>query len=321
MKKSLFAGISVWLIATTILILLVFEPAEKPKKVEAVKQPVQTTAPTETVSGPWAPKNISFCGRLLFLEGEIREKLIEELEIEIKRYRSAGGLNSIKNNLWLSYIEKQLEKADIPPDLIWLPVIESSMRPTVTSHKGAGGYWQFMPTTASNYGLKITPYIDERFDPIKSTDAAIRHLNDLIREFDDWTASLAGWNMDPAALKEAMKQEKTINFYELKSIPKETQRFPFRLMATKLIFENPEKYEFSKTGWFPAGSYDNWQIIKIDLIVNTDSSIEKIVEETQAEYPDIKFIDFRRFNSHIIGNFLPRGNYTMYILKENSGTS
>lgn len=319
MKKGFYVGLFIALVAAFILNL---KKIEQPKKPETAKQTNSATVRAAETSNFWIPENgrIVFMNRLLFLEGEIKERLIRELEIEVKRYKFEG-LDSVKNDIWLSYIGKQLKKADLPSDLIYLPIIESSMRATITSNKGAGGYWQFMPGTASLYGLKRTPYVDERFDPIKSTDAAIFHLNYLLDRFDDWTASLGGYNMDPAALIEARKQERTINFYNLKTIPLETQRFPFRLMATKLIFENPEKYGFSKTGWLKEGTYDDWQILEIDLIVGTDSSIDEIVNEMRTEYPKLNTNDFKKFNPQIINDFLPKGNYTVYILKERYGAS
>jgi len=313
-----------WIVTTIIVVLLVFRPIEKPKKIEAAKQPIQTIAQTNESSDLWIPRTIVFLNRPLFLEGELKERLIQELKIEVKRYKS-GGLDLVKNDIWLSYIGNQIKKTDIPLDFIYLPIIESSMNPCIESSMGARGYWQFMPTTALHYKLKIEkPYLDERCDPIKSTDAAIRHLNDLVKSFDDWTASLGGYNMDPAALKEAIKQENTNNFYNLKTIPKETQRFPFRLMATKLIFENPEKYGFSKRDWVSETYYEKWEILKISLKIDAESmTIDEIVQGLKELYPDWdspKFTsDFEKYNPHILDN-LPRGRYKAYLVKRN-GTS
>jgi len=292
------------------------------KKPEIAKQPARAVVQTNEISDLWMPENgrTVFLNRLLFLEGEMKRRLIRELEIEVKRYKS-GGLNSVKNDIWLSYIGKQLKKANLPSDLIYLPVIESSMRPTIISGRGAGGYWQFMPVTASLYGLKVESYLDERFDPVKSTDAAIRHLNDLLNRFDDWTATLGGYNMDPAALTEAMKQERTINFYNLKTIPLETQRFPFRLLATKLIFENPEKYGFSKTQTDQENKYESWIIHKALIPIEGTVSIQRVIQDLEKAFPFWKSANFAEENPHILGNALPTGLYYFYVYDKRNGTS
>jgi len=308
-KKNILIG---WLVATIIIGVFVFRPIKRIKPINAPAAPaVKATVSEISENSLWVPDKIVFLNRLIFIEGEIKKRLIDELEVEVKRYRSTG-LEAIKNNFWIAYIQKQIQKAEIPEDLIYLPIIESSMSSQAVSEKGASGFWQFMPKTAEEYGLKITPYVDERFDPIKSTDAALKHLNNLVDRFNDWTAALAGWNMDPAALLEAMKQEKTINFYNLKTIPQETQRFPFRLMATKLIFENPEKYGIPKAQW-GWDDYRNYKIVEIEIIVQAETTIEKVVKQVQEEFP-IGLKEFKKFNPHLPNSYLPRGNYNVYIV-------
>jgi membrane-bound lytic murein transglycosylase D len=323
-KKSLAFGLAVWAVVTTILVFIFFRPIEKPKEAKTIKQPTQITTQAGQSSSFWLPENgrIVFLNRLLFLEDEIKTRLIRELEIEIKKYKSRG-LDFLKNDIWLSYIRKELRRAEIHPDLIYLPIIENTMDPTAVSSEGAGGNWQLMPDTATPYELKINSYIDERFDPVKSTDVAIKHILYLHNRFGDWTSTVGGYNMNPAVLEKMMKQKNTSNFYNLTidDIPKETHRFPFRILANKLIFENPEKYGFSKADWLPENAYDNWRIIEVSLIVRADASIEKIVDEIKTDFPYLTVSDFKKFNPQIISNWLPRGNYTIYILQEHNGTS
>lgn len=97
-----------------------------------------------------------------------------------------------------------LEKNGLPYELCYLAVIESALNPTAYSRMGAAGLWQFMPSTGRLFGLEINSLVDERMDPIKSTEAACRYLCALYDKFDDWNLALASYNCGPGNVKKAI---------------------------------------------------------------------------------------------------------------------
>ena len=149
-----------------------------------------------------------------------------------------------------------LRSYGIPEDFKYIPLIESNMNPTVTSHKGAGGYWQFMPATARLYGLKVNEKVDERRDLTKSTDAAARYIKSLYKEFGDWTLVAAAYNVGIGNLKASIRRQGTKNYYKLK-LNQETGSYIYKLVSVKQVIENPNKHSFKRF----AENRDKYQYI------------------------------------------------------------
>lgn len=97
-----------------------------------------------------------------------------------------------------------LGRHDLPFELCYLPVIESALNPQAHSHAGAAGLWQFMPSTGRLYGLEVNSLVDERMDPIKSTEAACLFLKSLYTTFGDWNLAIAAYNCGPGNVNKAI---------------------------------------------------------------------------------------------------------------------
>lgn len=122
--------------------------------------------------------------------------------------------------------ESEFAGQGLPIELKYLSVVESGLRPTVVSQAGAVGLWQFMKGTSTLYGLTSNNVVDERRDPIRSTQAATQYLKDLYNQFGDWTLALAAYNCGPGNVRRAMSRSSKEAFWEIVSyLPKETRRY------------------------------------------------------------------------------------------------
>ena len=109
-------------------------------------------------------------------------------------------------NFYVPLFEEALEAEGVPLELKYLPVVESAFDPMATSRVGAAGLWQFMVPTAKHYGLTVNSLLDERRDPIKSSQAAAKYLKDLYKSFGDWTLAIAAYNCGRNNVLKAIKR-------------------------------------------------------------------------------------------------------------------
>ncbi|WP_229254243.1 lytic transglycosylase domain-containing protein [Dyadobacter sp. NIV53] len=131
-----------------------------------------------------------------------------------------------KMPVFFPLFEKTLQKYGLPTELKYLSMIESGLNPKVISRARAGGLWQFMPATGREFGLYQDSYIDERFEPVKATDAACRYLKQLYNIFGDWELTLASYNTGPGNIKRAMRRSHGTTFWTIyNALPKETRSY------------------------------------------------------------------------------------------------
>lgn len=148
-----------------------------------------------------------------------------------------------KADKYLPQIASILKSYGIPEDFKYIPLVESGLDARVTSHKGAGGYWQFMPATARLYGLRVNGKVDDRVDFLKSTHAAARYLKSLYEEFGDWTLVAAAYNVGGGSLKASMRRQKEDNYFKLR-LNAETASYVYKLVSVKEVIENPGKHGY-----------------------------------------------------------------------------
>lgn len=135
--------------------------------------------------------------------------------------------------------EEKLSKYNLPLEIKYLAIVESALQPKAKSKVGAGGLWQFMPATGKQYKLDITTYVDERHDPIKSTEAACHYMMNMYEIFGDWSLVLASYNCGPGNVSKAIRRSggKT-DYWEIrKFLPKETANYLPAFLATMYIYE------------------------------------------------------------------------------------
>ena len=144
------------------------------------------------------------------------------------------------SNFYNPIFEEALERYGLPLELKYLPVIESALRPSATSRAGAAGLWQFMITTGKRYGLEVNTLVDERRDPIKSSEAAAHYLSDLYDMFGDWGLAIAAYNCGEGGIQKAIARagnQEGADFWTVyNKLPRETRGYvPAFIAATYIM--------------------------------------------------------------------------------------
>ena len=135
--------------------------------------------------------------------------------------------------------EEYLDKYNLPLEIKYLAIVESALKPDARSVYGAKGLWQFMYHTGKQFGLNVTSYVDERCDPIKSTEAACKYLESLYKTFNDWDLALAAYNSGPGNVSKAIRRSGGLrNYWNIrKYLPAETRGYLPAFYATFYLFE------------------------------------------------------------------------------------
>ena len=150
-----------------------------------------------------------------------------------------------RSNSFLEMARAEFRSAGVPEDLVWLAFVESVWNPRAVSQAAAGGIWQFMPATATEYGLKIESGTDERADPFKQTRVAAVYLRDLYTIFGDWALAMAAYNSGEPRVMGAIVKNGNANFWELvdkQLLPKETCNYVPKILATIKLASQAERY-------------------------------------------------------------------------------
>ncbi len=188
------------------------------------------------------PTSMSFAGEPVPLNiPDVHERFDKELQINTYLHSSTLFLMK-RANRWLPQIDSILKHNGVPEDFKYLALIESALLNDV-SPKNAVGFWQILKTSGKELGLEITKEVDERYDPIKSTQAACKYLKKAYKKFGNWTLVAASYNRGISGVGKALENQKIESYYDL-FLNDETSRYVFRIIAIKEIFENPEKYGF-----------------------------------------------------------------------------
>ena len=208
------------------------------------------------------------------------------------------------SEFYMPIIEEEIDKAGIPNELKYLPIIESALNPKAVSRANAKGLWQFMFSTAKLYGLKSNNYIDERFDPIKSTKAAVRYLADLYKLFGKWELAIAAYNCGPGNVKKAIvRSDGKTDFWELYYyLPRETRGYLPMFIAANYIMTFHKEH-----GIFPMEP--STPISTDTVVVSKNLHFKQIAEVCGAEIDEI-----RALNPQYIKDIIP-GENEPYVLR------
>lgn len=152
-------------------------------------------------------------------------------------------------SLYLPYFLEETRRRNLPAELALLPIIESTLDPSALSPRGALGLWQFMPDTATRFGLSRDWWHDSRQDTVASTRAALDYLELLHDQFGDWLLTIAAYNAGEGTVAKTLPQNSnksgsSARFFDL-DLPQETRRYVPQVLALAAIIKNPTKYDVS----------------------------------------------------------------------------
>ena len=245
------------------------------------------------------------------------------LESVIKRYLK-NRRTSLERLMGLSHFyfpmfEEALDKEDIPLEVKYLAIVESALKPRARSRVGATGLWQFMFGTGKEYGLNVSSYVDERRDPVKSTEAAAKYLARLYKIFGDWDLALASYNSGPGNVSKAIRRSGGYtNYWNIRpNLPRETAGYLPAFLATMYIFEYADEHGFKPER--PKYQYVETDTIRVKQMITLDQVAEVTdvnIEELQYLNPSYKLdiIPFIKDENYVLR--LPRYAIGSFVANE-----
>ena len=298
--KNLVLFLSGTLTAVSLLVILGFDKNERQSK---------NSAAIDTVYNQWAipriPTQMTFAGEKVPLEKwEIREQF--DREFTLIYYQTGGILTILKYaNRWFPLITERLKQNGVPEDFKYLCVAESNVQ-NLISRSAAVGFWQFMSYTAPGFGLEISPSVDERYNVLKSTDAACQYLKQAYNKFGSWTAAAASYNCGQGKYNEQSTFQRTRNYYDL-HLPEETNHYIYRILSFKHLFENQKEL-----GYTTDSSYLYWPHRTRSVIVsNTISNLADYAINNGTTYRMLRILNpWLRSRSLIVR---PGKSYTLLL--------
>lgn len=209
---------------------------------------VTTTAANAAPSNATEPSPV----KITSLSNEEIQERLERIDLPFKApinksvrdYLKQYTINGFKDSelilgrtsMYFPIFEHYLNVYQLPKSLKYLPIVESAMRADVRSHAGAAGLWQFVPVSARHFKLEVNNVVDERLDPYRSTEAAVKMLDFLYRELGDWPLVLAAYNCGLGRVQQAIRRARCNNYWDIQQyLPQDTRRYvPAFIAATYL---------------------------------------------------------------------------------------
>ena len=202
-------------------------------------------------------------------------------------------------------IRRILDEEGLPQEIIHLAQAESGFYARAVSNMAAGGMWQFVKFRGNEYGLKQTPYTDDRMDPEKATRAAAHHLHDLYSEFGDWYLALAAYNCGPGVVEKAVERTGYADFWELRSravLPAETTNYVPIILAMTIMEKNAAAYGLEGIQMDPPLEYDT-----VEMTAKTSMALVSDITETSI-------LELADLNPSILKSMIPP-DYPLHVPK------
>lgn len=191
------------------------------------------------------------------------------------------------SHFYFPMFEYEFDKHNVPLEIKYLAIVESALKPRAKSRVGATGLWQFMFATGKMYGLDVSSYVDERSDPVKSTEAAAKYLSKLYEIFGDWDLALAAYNSGPGNVTKAIRRSGGYeNYWNIRhNLPRETAGYVPAFLATMYIFEYAKEHGFSPEK--PIFNHVETDTIRVKQMITLD----QVAEVTGVDIEALQFLN------------------------------
>jgi len=253
---------------------------EKTKEAESTNQDED-----QNVTPPGVPVEMTFCGENVPLDKyHVYEAL--DREIIVNTYFHSSTIRMLKlANRFFPTIEKVLAEEGLPDDLKYIAMAESGLQQEAVSPAGARGIWQIMKATGKEYGLECAIEIDERYHLEKATKVATTYLKKAHAKFGNWASASASYNCGMRALQRQIDNQKQSNYFDL-YLNSETGRYVYRILALKLLYNNPQLYGFQipSDQLYQTISYRTVEVKKIDNMAD-------FAAKNGVTYKDLKLLN------------------------------
>jgi len=248
------------------------------------KSPDTTAVPLVMESPVFYNYNFTYKKRLDSIQRDIPLSYNESVQKYIDVYSSRKDMMGKMLGLseyYFPIFENALKAYDVPQELKYLPIIESSMNSHAISRVGATGLWQFMFTTAKGYGLSMDNYVDERKDPIQASYAAAAYFKDAFAELGDWLLAIAAYNCGTGNVNRAIAKAHSRDFWAIRPfLPMETRNYVPAFIAALYVMNCPDKHQIK--------SQKSLFAIKTDTIqVNRYVSLTELAQAMTMEEEDL----------------------------------
>ena len=256
------------------------------------------------------PKEVEFCGQKIPVDKwYVREELDKELN-RLSYYRRQIVTWMKRSGKFFPYVEAELKKAAMPDCIKYLMVVESSLLEDAYSKAGASGPWQFMKSTGRLFDLSYSKFIDERRNFEKATMAALSYLQELHNEFGDWPLAFAGYNAGAGKVREVKRAQGVGEYWRMLFLNKngiltETNSYVYKIIALKLIFEDPASYGFL------VGEDDIFlapETTEITVKLNRTTPLLELARRNKTT-----FFELKKLNPWIRGDKLGKGTWRLKI--------
>ena len=275
---------------------LFFMSAMNPAQAEE-ERPLRTVTPNISLSpSRSSSSSLIFARNSLVTEAALQQPLTQRY---IAQYTSRSGIEYLnaameRANIFLPFIKEEIARRNLPPELAYLPIIESSFQITARSRSGAVGLWQFMMNSISPFDIKVNDFVDERRDFIKSTKGALQKLEDNYKTLGSWELALAAYNAGLGAVTRTVQRTGVRDYWELsrrKELKQETEHYVPKLIAAAWILSQPRRFGINV--WHKPFE---WTAIPLPRQISLD---------ILAEEADIDRDLLRRLNAHLLYGISP----------------